>query len=191
MAKLYFKYGTMGASKTAQALIAAFNYRESGKHVFLCKPATDTREGTGIMRSRIGLESDCIEIKEGDNVDSMIMASEPLPDVVICDEAQFLSPDQVDQLHEIAIVKNIPVLCYGLKADFQTHFFPGSKRLFEIAESLQEIKMVCACGRKATVNARFDANGNIITDGEQVVIGGNECYKAMCYECYHRGTKKQ
>lgn len=186
MAKLYFKYGTMGASKTAQALIAAFNYRESGKTVFLCKPAADTREGDGIMRSRIGLEAECVEIKEGDNIDFLIMSEGQLPDVVICDEAQFLSPKQVDQLHGIALLEHIPVLCYGLKTDFQTHFFPGSKRLFEVAESLQEIKMVCACGRKATVNARLDENGNIITKGDQVFIGGNECYKAMCYDCYCR-----
>jgi thymidine kinase len=183
MAKLYFKFGAMGSSKTANALMTKFNYEEKGKKVWLIKPALDDRDGQNILRSRIGLEAKAVVIQQNDDI------LEKIPegvDVVICDECQFLTEDQVDQLRIVVSEKNIPVLCFGLRADFMTHLFPGSKRLFELADSITEIKSICKCGAKAIVNARFDATGHVCTGGEQVVIGGNDVYEGMCYSCWHK-----
>ena len=183
MAKLYFKFGAMGSSKTANALMTKFNYEEKGKKVWLIKPALDDRDGQDILRSRIGLEAKAVVIQQNDDI------LEKIPeevDVVICDECQFLTDDQVDQLRIVVSEKNIPVLCFGLRADFMTHLFPGSKRLFELADSITEIKSICKCGAKAIVNARFDATGHVCTGGEQVVIGGNDVYEGMCYSCWHK-----
>ncbi len=183
MAKLYFKFGAMGSSKTANALMTKFNYEEKGKKVWLIKPALDDRDGQDILRSRIGLEAKAVVIQQNDDI------LEKIPeevDVVICDECQFLTEDQVDQLRIVVSEKNIPVLCFGLRADFMTHLFPGSKRLFELADSITEIKSICKCGAKAIVNARFDATGHVCTGGEQVVIGGNDVYEGMCYSCWHK-----
>ena len=183
MAKLYFKFGAMGSSKTANALMTKFNYEEKGKKVWLIKPALDDRDGQDILRSRIGLEAKAVVIQQNDDI------LEKIPeevDVVICDECQFLTEYQVDQLRIVVSEKNIPVLCFGLRADFMTHLFPGSKRLFELADSITEIKSICKCGAKAIVNARFDATGHVCTGGEQVVIGGNDVYEGMCYSCWHK-----
>ena len=184
MAKLYFKYGAMGCSKTAQALITKFNYEERGMQVLLLKPAIDTRDGDTVVRSRIGLEADAIAVPA--DCDLYRLYTEQYADrqVVIVDECQFLTPEQVDQLGQIVIDFNMPVLCFGLATDFLTHLFPGSRRLFEIAESISEIKSVCRCGAKATVNARLDGNGNVVFSGEQVVLGGNDRYLAMCRKCW-------
>ena len=185
MAKLYFKYGAMGSSKTAQALITKFNYEERGLKVWLIKPEIDTREGKNIVKSRIGLQAPVDVIAPEENIFERYQREEDkIVDVVIVDECQFLSEEQVDQLQEIVSQYDIPVLCFGLKTDFRTKLFPGSKRLFEVAESIQEIKTICSCGRKATVNARLDGNGKVIKEGEQIVIGGNESYMAMCYKCW-------
>ncbi|MDD4290836.1 MAG: thymidine kinase [Clostridia bacterium] len=184
MAKLYFKYGSMGSSKTAQALITKFNYEECGMKVWLIKPAIDTRESEAVVRSRIGLESKATLISDDQNVYDMYMQKYGDCDVVIVDECQFFTEKQIDELGLIVLDFNVPVLCFGLRSDFLTHLFPGSKRLFEIAESISEIKNVCVCGRKATVNARIDPNGKIITQGEQIYIGGNDSYVAMCRKCY-------
>lgn len=185
MAKLYFKYGAMGSSKTAQALITKFNYEEKGMKVWLGKPSIDTRDGANMIKSRIGLEEKAFVISKEENVyDYFSRMTNEKYDVVIIDECQFLTEEQVDQLGQIVIDYDIPVLCFGLRTDFQTHMFPGSKRLFEIAESISEIKTICECGRKATVNARIDEHGNVTTKGEQVYIGGNESYIAMCYKCW-------
>lgn len=190
MAKLYFKYGAMGSSKSAQALITKFNYEEKGMSVWLIKPGTDTRDGADIIRSRIGL-SQSAQIIQPD--ESIIEAYENAGnyDVIIADEAQFLTPDQIDELRRLVDEEDIPVLCFGLKTDFLTHFFPGSKRLMELADSLTEIKTICDCGRKATVNARFDENGRIITEGDQVMLGGNDSYTAMCHRCWVNRIKEQ
>lgn len=188
MAKLYFKYGAMGSSKTANALITKFNYEERGMKVLLLKPATDDRDGQDIIKSRIGLECRCVVVAP----DMDIIAEyekNPEYDAVIVDEAQFLTPEQIDELRFIVDNKGIPVLCFGLRTDFLTHVFPGSLRLLEIADSISEIKTICRCGSKATVNARIDGNGNVITDGEQVLIGGNDSYEAMCYSCYMKKIK--
>lgn len=188
MAKLYFKYGAMGSSKTANALITKFNYEERGMKVWLLKPATDDRDGKDIIKSRIGLACRCFVVTPDTNI---VHEYEKLPeyDAVIVDEAQFLMPEQIDELRYIVDNKGIPVLCFGLRTDFLTHVFPGSLRLLEIADSISEIKTICRCGSKATVNARIDENGNVITDGEQVLIGGNDSYEAMCYSCYMKKIK--
>lgn len=191
MAKLYFKYGAMGSSKTAQALITKFNYEERGMKVWLAKPAIDVRDGDLWIRSRIGLAEKAFVIQEDENVyEYFKQINHNTFDVIIIDECQFLTPEQVDQLGQIVIDFDIPVLCFGLRTDFRTEMFPGSRRLFEIAESISEIKTICECGRKASVNARIDAEGNIITEGEQVYLGGNESYTAMCYKCYLEKSKQ-
>ncbi|NLZ83069.1 MAG: thymidine kinase [Clostridiales bacterium] len=189
MAKLYFKYGVMGSSKTAQALITKFNYEERGMKVWIIKPKTDDRDGDNLIKSRIGLSSPAYILPLSENVyDSFLKLSNQV-DVVIVDECQFLSEDQINQLAEIVIFHNIPVLCFGLRTDFRTKMFPGSRRLLEIADSITEIKTICSCGKKATVNVRLDQNGIILTEGEQVLIGGNDKYTAMCYQCFT--TKKR
>ena len=163
MAKLYFKYGAMGSSKSAQALITKFNYEELGMTVWLIKPSIDTRDGADIVKSRIGLQC----------------------------RAQIITPEQIGQLRALVDEEDLPVLCFGLRTDFLTHLFPGSQRLMELADSLTEIKTVCACGRKATVNARLDASGRILTQGSQVFLGGNDSYVAMCHKCWKEKIKAQ
>ena len=184
MAKLYFKFGAMGCSKTAQALITKFNYEERNMKVLLLKPAIDDRDGANTVKSRIGLQQEAVAVREGENIRDLYFNNYADRDVVIVDECQFLTPEQVDQLADIVIERDIPVMCFGLSTDFTTHLFPGSKRLFEIADSISEIKSVCTCGSKATVNARIDDAGRIVTEGSQVCIGGNDRYVAMCRKCW-------
>ena len=189
MPKLYFKYGTMGSSKTAQALITKFNYEERGMKTVLIKPSVDTRDGKNICKSRIGLSAEALTVNKSVNLFKLI--KDMKVDVVIVDECQFLTEDQVDQLADVVMEMDIPVLCFGLRADFQTHLFPGSKRLFEIADSITEIKYICECGNKAVVNARLDENGRVVTEGSQVLIGGNDRYVAMCRKCWLKKIKEQ
>lgn len=184
MAKLYFKFGAMGSSKTAQALITKFNYEERNMKVLLLKPAIDDRDGYAVVKSRIGLQQDAVAVGADEDLRELYSTRYADRQVIIVDECQFLTPEQVDQLADIVIEKNVPVLCFGLSTDFTTHLFPGSKRLFEIAESISEIKSVCTCGAKATVNARLDDNGKIVTEGSQVLLGGNDRYVAMCRKCW-------
>ena len=191
MAKLYFKYGTMGSSKTAQALITKFNYEERDMKVLLLTPAIDTREGEPVVRSRIGLSAPCIMVPSDRDLLRLYLEEHRDIDVIIVDECQFLAPEQVDQLGIISMEYDIPVLCFGLATDFLTHLFPGSQRLFEIAESVTEIKSVCRCGAKATVNARFDEQGHVLFSGSQIMIGGNDRYEAMCRKCWLRKKKEQ
>lgn len=174
----------MGCSKTAQALITKFNYEERNMKVVLLKPAIDNRDGTDVVKSRIGLSETAVAVGESEDLYKMYNTRFSDCDVVIVDECQFLTPEQVDQLSQIVMDKDVPVLCFGLSTDFTTHLFPGSKRLFEIAESISEIKSVCTCGAKATVNARLDENGRVVTSGSQVCIGGNDRYVAMCRKCW-------
>ena len=191
MAKLYFKYGAMGSSKTAQALITKYNYEENGLKVWLIKPSADTRDGKQILRSRIGLEAE-VEVIPPD-MDILARFDETRRgscNVIIVDECQFLTERQIDELRAIVNDRNVPVMCFGLRTDFQTKLFPGSRRLMELADEIQEIKTMCDCGAKATVNARIDANGHIITQGAQVVLGGNDSYIAMCHKCYVRGIRE-
>ena len=190
MAKLYFKYGAMGSSKTAQALITRFNYMELGMSVWLIKPSADTRDGADVIKSRIGLEARAQVITPEQDIIAEYQ-KQPGHDVIIADEAQFFTPAQIDQLRQLVDEEDIPVLCFGLRTDFLTHFFPGAQRLMELADSLTEIKTVCACGRKATVNARIDASGRIITQGDQVFLGGNDSYVAMCHKCWKQRIREQ
>ena len=190
MAKLYFKYGAMGSSKTAQALITRFNYMELGMSVWLIKPSVDTRDGADVIKSRIGLEARAQVITPEQDIIAEYQ-KQPGHDVIIADEAQFFTPAQIDQLRQLVDEEDIPVLCFGLRTDFLTHFFPGAQRLMELADSLTEIKTVCACGRKATVNARIDATGRIITQGDQVFLGGNDSYVAMCHKCWKQKIAEQ
>ena len=190
MAKLYFKYGAMGSSKSAQALITQFNYEELGMTVWLIKPSVDVRDGADIVRSRIGLARRAQVIFPQDNLlDAFAQAG--TFDVIIADEAQFLTPDQIDQLRQIVDEQDVPVLCFGLRTDFLTHLFPGSQRLLELADSITEIKTVCACGAKATVNARLDSQGRVVTQGDQVFLGGNDSYQAMCHRCWRKKIRQQ
>ena len=184
MAKLYFKFGAMGCSKTAQALITKFNYEERNMKVLLLKPAVDDRDGVDAVRSRIGIRAGAAVVQAEENIYETYLNTYSDCNVVIVDECQFLTPEQVDQLADIVMERDVPVLCFGLSTDFTTHLFPGSKRLFEIAQSISEIKSVCTCGAKATVNARIDERGRIVTEGSQVCIGGNDRYVAMCRKCW-------
>ena len=191
MAKLYFKYGAMGSSKTAQALITKFNYEERGMRVWLIKPALDTRDGAAVIRSRIGLEAVCEPIAKDTDLLARYKADHADTDVIIADECQFFTTAQVDDLRTIVNDCGIPVLCFGLRTDFLCHLFEGSRRLFEVADSVAEIKTVCSCGSKATVNARLDENMRVVTEGDQVLLGGNDCYIAMCHKCWQDTIKAQ
>lgn len=183
MAKLYFKYGAMGSSKTANALITKFNYEERGMRVWLIKPAIDDRDGADTVRSRIGLEAQARAIPQDFDIYEEFRHNRDYH-AIIADECQFFSTEQIDQLRRIVNDFDIPVLCFGLRTDFRTQLFDGSRRLFEIADSITEIKTICSCGKKAIVNARIDGNGNVVTDGSQILIGGNDSYIAMCHSCW-------
>lgn len=189
--KLYFKYGVMGCSKSAQALMTKFNYEQQGYNVLLIKPSIDNRddhENKSIVKSRIGLESEAIAFPKKQNLITLFNKHKKENiGVIIVDECQFCTSTQIDELKELT--KFVPVLCYGLKTDFRTKLFPGSKRLLEIADSLTELKAICACGRKATINARFK-NGLLVTKGSVIEIGGDDKYKAMCYDCYKKLEKQ-
>lgn len=193
MSKLYFKYGAMGSSKTAQALMCKFNYEQKGFNVFLFKSEIDNRKkdenGESIVWSRIGLSSKCKEYNEKFNFYNYFKDNHLLKEknVVIVDECQFLTTIQVNQLKEISLY--IPVLCYGLLTNYKTLLFEGSKRLIEIADSISEIKSICRCGRKATVNVRLK-NGDVVKDGEEIQIGAEDCYESMCYSCYLKKNKE-
>ncbi len=191
MAKLYFKYGAMGSSKTAQALITKFNYEERGMRVFLIKPAMDTRDGVGLCHSRIGLSAEAIPVAQDEDLYARWHALPDPYDVIIADECQFFPAAQIDALRRIVDEEDIPVLCFGLRTDFLCHLFPGSQRLFEIADSISEIKTICSCGSKATVNARLDEAGHVVTEGDQVLLGGNDTYIAMCHRCWQAAIRKQ
>ena len=190
MAKLYFKYGAMGSSKTAQALITKFNYEERGMSVWLIKPSTDTRDGAKMIRSRIGLTAEAEVVGPDDDIRARFDEI-GRRNVIIADECQFLTPEQVDQLRGIVDEEDIPVLCFGLRTDFLTKMFPGSARLFELADSITEIKTICECGSKATVNARIGPDGTVVTEGEQVLLGGNDTYLAMCHSCWKKRIARE
>lgn len=200
MAKLQFNFGVMGSSKSANALMTRFNYIYRGCEVLLIKPALDTRDyemdengvKTAVVHSRIGLSAPVDVVAEEDSIYELLnkRKEEREINVVIVDEAQFLTPKQVDELADIAAYEDIPCLCYGLRTDFQSKLFPGSQRLMELAK-IREIEATCGCMEDAVINARVDSNGNIITEGDQVDIGGNEKYEAMCWRCWRDRIKRQ
>ena len=180
MAKLYFRYGAMGSSKTANAIMVQYNYRERGQNALMLKPRLDTRDGERVVGSRSGLTAPCRFVEELGEIDLRQY------DCVIVDEAQFLKKAQVEKLVEIVDDLNIPVICYGLRADFQGNLFEGSQWLMAWADTIEEIKTVCWCGRKATYNARVQ-DGRVVKAGEQIMLGGNESYVALCRRHWARG----
>ena len=180
MAKLYFRYGAMGSSKTANAIMVQYNYQERGQNALMLKPCLDNRDGDRVVGSRSGLSAPCAFVEELHQYDISTY------DCIIVDEAQFLKKEQVQQLVDIVDQYNIPVICYGLRADFQGNLFEGSTWLLAWADTIEEIKTVCWCGRKATCNARI-SNGKVIKVGEQVVLGGNESYVALCRKHWASG----
>lgn len=182
MAKVYFYYAAMNAGKSTVLLQASYNYRERGMRTLLFTPAIDTRYGTGRIESRIGLRSGATPLGTGDNIFNRVKSEHTAQAVacVLVDESQFLSTEQVWQLSEVADTLDIPVLCYGLRTDFQGKLFPGSAALLGIADDLTELKTICFCGRKATMNLRVDAEGRGVREGAQVEIGGNDRYVAVC-----------
>lgn len=189
MKKLYFKYGTMGCSKSAQALMTAFNYNQKGYEVLLLKPKIDTRDledGKIVIHTRIGLSRECVAFSATENLYEL--AKKNSANVVIVDEAQFCTKEQIDQLKELTCEDKV-VICYGLLKNFKGELFEGSKRLVELSESLMEIKSICKCGNKATMNARF-VNGVVVTEGDEIVIGGDEAYESMCYSCFKKYQNK-
>lgn len=199
MSKLYFKFGAMASSKTANALMTRFNYMEKGNTVWLIKPDLDNRDDytdengvrVTVVKSRIGLSAVADVVRRDEDIHARFVAlNEKQPiDVIICDECQFLTAAQVDQMKHIAEYCDTPVLCFGLRSDFLTQLFEGSKRLFEIADSITEIKSVCRCGKKAIVNARI-ADGRVVTEGDQIEIGGNDKYEGMCWGCWQNRIKE-
>ena len=180
MAKLYFRYGAMGSSKSANALMVQYNYIERGQSALLLKPRMDNRGEEGTISSRAGLSARCSYIEDLDDIDVSRF------DCLIVDEAQFLSKAQVEKLSDIVDELGIPVICYGLRADFRGELFEGSRCLLSCADTIEEIKTVCWCGKKAMYNARI-ANGRVVKSGEQILIGGNESYAALCRRHWKKG----
>ena len=184
MAKLYFRYGVMGSSKTANALMVRYNYEERGQETLLVKPAIDQRDGARFVASRAGLAHPCIYFSDLQAMDPEGLRKYAC---IIVDEAQFLSREEVQYLTTLVDDYNIPVICYGLRADFSGNFFPGSQELMASADIIEEIKTICWCGKKATCNARFDENGKVIKEGEQVVLGANDRYIGLCRKHWKTG----
>lgn len=183
--KMYFYYGAMGSSKTANALMTRFSWEDKGKKVALLKPSIDNRDGVDIVKSRAGLMAQAILVYPDSSIREVLPAPAEAYDNIIVDEAQFLTKEQVDELRDI-VDNGTFVMCYGLKADFMGNLFEGSKRILELADSLREIVTMCPCGKKAIMNARYSGN-KILYEGEQVVVGGNESYMALCHRCYKKG----
>ena len=186
MAKLYFYYSAMNAGKSTVLLQSSHNYHERGMKTLLLTPVINQRDGEGKITSRIGLTKDAKSFKQGDDLYLLVNSTHEQAPIacVLIDEAQFLNRPQVEQLAKVTDKTGIPVLCYGLRTDFQGNLFPGSAALLGWADNLIELKTICQCGRKATMNLRTDAEGNPIKEGEQVEIGGNERYVAMCRKCF-------
>ena len=194
MAKLYFRYGAMGSSKSANILMVRYNYEERGQYAILLKPSTDDRDGEHKFQSRIGL-SDPAEyvddfLKEISKLwngkETEYLYHGKKVNAILVDEAQFLSPEEVDALSDIVDFYEIPVLCYGLRTDFLNHLFPGSRRLMEIADVIEEVPTVCWCGKRAQCNTRY-SNGKIVREGAQIMLGSNESYVALCRKHYKEG----
>ena len=194
--KLLYRYGTMNSGKSLLLLATAHNFYERGIPFIILKSTIDTRDGVDVVHSRAVGDRECLSVSPGDNIYNIIQSIEQLSvgycydniKWILVDEAQFLTEKQVDELAAIADNFNINVICYGLRTDFKTKLFPGSKRLFEVADSLEEIKSSCSCNSKTIFNARIDKEGNVVTDGEQIEVGGNDRYVALCRKCYYQKT---
>lgn len=192
--KLYYRYGPMNVSKSASLLMKAHSFEDNGIPFICMKPSIDNRDGIDIISSRIGIKRECISIFPDDDLYDIVnrivvefsTVLKPCPKWILIDESQFLTEKQVDQLANVVDTLDINVMCYGLRTDFRTKLFNGSRRLFELADDIEEMKLSCRCGRKAIINARVDDDGNILTDGEQVLIGGNDRYITLCRNCYRK-----
>ncbi len=187
MSKFYFRYGAMGSGKTIDLLKVAYNYKERGQKVVIFTAKIDNRYEVGKVTTRIGIQSDAITFDNDTNFYRYIKSLDKKPDCVLVDEAQFLSRKHVMQLSDVVDMLEIPVICYGLRSDFRLNFFEGAKALMEVADKIEEIKTICECGKKATVNMRL-VNGIPTTSGAQILIGGNDSYKAVCRKCYKKLT---
>ena len=181
MAKLYFRYGAMGSSKTANAIMVQYNYHERGQKALMLKPRLETRDGEKTVRSRSGLSAPCEYVEDLDTIDVSAY------DCLIVDEAQFLTKSQVERLVRVVDEQNVPVIAYGLRADFRGNLFEGSMWLLAWADAIEEIKTVCWCGRKATCNARIH-DGRVVKDGQQILLGGNESYVSLCRKHWREGN---
>jgi thymidine kinase len=190
MAKLYFRYGAMNSSKTANALMVAHNYKERGQRAVIVKPSVDTRDNIGVVKSRTGMQADVVTVSPDDTFAQKIDLVNDRPDCIIVDESQFLTAKQVSELSDIVDYECIPVICYGLRTDFQGKLFEGAEELLAAADTIEEIKTICWCGRKATYNARVMA-GRMVKDGAQVAIGGNDMYVALCRPHWKMGKLKE
>ena len=196
MAKLYFKYAAMNAGKSTMLLQVAYNYEERGHTIFLLTSAVDTRAGVGVVKSRLGISREAIPVKDTDSVTAIVdslLAKSLVSGSSCCllvDEAQFFTADQIVEMHKIAHCYGMPVMCFGIRTDFKGNLFPGSERLLALADSIEELKTICRCGKKATMNARFDENGDLIKEGDQVLIGGNSTYESVCPTKFYTGSCK-
>ena len=199
MAKLHFIHGVMASSKSLRLLATAHDFDEKRIPILVIKPSADTRDGEDIIKSRAGLERECVSVDSNINLFELVgkvnrvkMASlqEGIKWVLV-DECQFLTEEQVDQLSDIVDFMDIDVICYGLRTDFKSKLFPASKRLFELADGIEEIKSTCQCGKKASINARFSPEGNIITEGSQILVGGDDLYRAICRKCWKNLIKEK
>ena len=194
MAKLYVRYGAMGSSKSANILMVRYNYEERGQYAILLKPRTDDRDGEHKIQSRIGLSAPAEYVddflkeisKLWNGKETEYLYHGKKVNAILVDEAQFLSPEEVDTLSDIVDFYEIPVLCYGLRTDFLNHLFPGSRRLMEIADVIEEVPTVCWCGKRAQCNTRY-SNGKIVREGAQIMLGSNESYVALCRKHYKEG----
>lgn len=196
--KLRFCYSTMNSGKTLRLLTMAYNFEENNIPFLTLKPSADTRDGKHIIKSRVGLKRECvvvtpdIDLFEAVTEYNKILKSQLSKlEWILVDECQFLTEEQIDQLALIVDKLDIDVMCFGLRTDFQTKMFPASKRLMEIADDIEELKSRCRCGSKTIVNARFDGNGDIVLNGNQVLVGGNKLYTPLCRKCYESEKKKK
>ena len=196
MSKFYFKFSPMEAGKSAMLLIEAYNFEKRNINILCMKPSTDNRESIDKISSRIGIEKECFVIYPNYDIYAIVKKIISLNENnsklqwILVDESQFLTSEQVEQFRAIVDDFDINVMCYGLRTDFQTHLFEGSKRLFELADDIDELKISCSCGRKAIFNARFNENGELVANGEQILIGGEDKYKPMCSKCYREELNK-
>ncbi|MBO5477934.1 MAG: thymidine kinase [Clostridia bacterium] len=187
MSKLYFRYGAMGSGKTIDLLKVAYNYKERGQKVIIFTAKIDNRYEVGKITTRIGIQADALTFDNETNFYRQIKQLEEKPDCILIDESQFLNRKQVLQLSDVVDFLDVPVICYGLRSDFQMKFFTGSGPLMEMADKIEEIKTICECGKKATINMRM-IDGVPTTTGSQVLIGGNDSYKSVCRKCYKKLT---
>ena len=187
MAKLFFRYSAMNAGKSTSLLQIAYNYEEQGQSVQLFTAGIDNRSGQGSIASRLGIQRQASMFDAHTDFMTLLAPPSKLACVLI-DESQFLTPAQVRQLHQIAHTRDIPIICFGLRSDFQGNPFPGAAHLLTLADDIEEIKTICACGRKATMNIRIDAQGKRVREGEQVEIGGNERYQQACARCFYKDS---